>query len=130
MKVPRLHSWDVTPKEAVALQRQLAGRIDRTRPLDKYDLIAGCDVSCERFGKVIVAGVVIWRATDSAIVERRSAVMDMEFPYVPGLLTFREAPAIMAAFRKIKTVPDVVLVDGQGVAHPRRIGFAAHVGLW
>jgi deoxyribonuclease V len=130
MKVSRLHSWDVTPKEAVALQRQLAGRIDRTRPLGKCDLIAGCDVSCERFGKVIVAGVVLWRACDNSVHERRSVLMNMDFPYVPGLLTFREAPAIIAAFRKLRATPDVVFVDGQGVAHPRRIGLAAHVGLW
>jgi deoxyribonuclease V len=130
MKIPRLHGWNVTPKEAVSLQRQLAGRIDRTKPLGRCELVAGADVSMNRFGKTVVAGVVLWRASTGELVERRSVVEDTSFPYVPGLLTFREAPSLIDAFRKLETEPDVVFVDGQGVAHPRRIGLAALVGLW
>jgi deoxyribonuclease V len=130
MKIPRLHSWKLTPKEAVALQRRLADRIDRTWPLGRCDLIAGADVSCNRFGHVIVAGVVVWRATDGAVLERRSVVAEVDFPYIPGLLTFREAPATIRAFRKIRLRPDIVLIDGHGFSHPRRIGLASHVGLW
>src|SRR5439155_6105898 len=76
------------------------------------------------------AGVVVWRASDGAVVERRSAVCETDFPYVPGLLSFREAPALLAAFELLETVPDVILFDGQGIAHPRRLGIGAHVGLW
>jgi deoxyribonuclease V len=130
MKIPRLHSWNVTPKEAVALQRQLAGQIDRTKPLGRCELVAGADVSMNRFGKRVVAGVIVWRAADGEVVERRSVIQDVDFPYVPGLLTFREAPSLIDACRELQTEPDIVLVDGQGVAHPRRIGLAAHVGLW
>jgi deoxyribonuclease V len=130
MKVPRLHAWNLTPKKAVALQRELAGKIDISSPLGRCDLIAGADVSCNRFGRVIFAGVVVWRSTDGVVIERQCVVAETDFPYVPGLLTFREAPALIRAFRKLRSTPDVVLVDGQGIAHPRRIGLAAHVGLW
>jgi len=129
MKVPRLHAWNLTPKNAVSLQRELAGKIDSTSPLGKCDLFAGADVSCNRFASTIFAGVVVWRASDGVVIERQSVVAETDFPYVPGLLTFREAPALIRAFRKLQSVPDVVLVDGQGFAHPRRIGLAAHVGL-
>jgi deoxyribonuclease V len=130
MKVPRLHAWNLTPKNAVALQRELAGKIDSASPLAKCDLFAGADVSCNRFASTIFAGVVVWRASDGAVIERQAVVAETDFPYVPGLLTFREAPALIRAFRKLRSTPDVVLVDGQGIAHPRRIGLAAHVGLW
>jgi deoxyribonuclease V len=116
-------------KIVIALQRQPAGRIDRSQPLGKGNLIAGFDVSCGRFDRVIVAGVVLRRASANLTLERRSDIMSMEFPYVPGLLTFREGPAIISAFRSLKAVPDVVFVDGQGDARPRRIGLAARVGV-
>jgi deoxyribonuclease V len=130
MKVRKLHSWDVSPTEAIALQKQLAGQVDATAPLGRCELIAGADISHERFSNVIYAGVVVWRKSDNTIVERRSAVAETKFPYVPGLLTFREAPAILDVFRQVRSRPDVVLIDGQGMAHPRRIGVASHIGLW
>src|SRR5207244_1361915 len=90
MKIRKLHGWNLTPKEAVALQRALAGQIDAHTPLAKFDLIAGADVSYNRFSTEIHAGVVVWRASDGVIVERQSVQGVMLFPYVPGLLTFRE----------------------------------------
>lgn len=130
MKIHPLHSWDLTPTEAVALQRELAGKVDGRSPLTECRIIAGADVSYTRFSNVFYAGVVVLRADDLAIVEKQGAVRRSPFPYVPGLLSFREAPAILEAFAKVKVEPDVVMLDGQGFAHPRRLGLASHVGLW
>jgi deoxyribonuclease V len=130
MHIERLHDWNLTPKQAVALQRELAARIDVRTPLEKCELIAGADVSCSRFSNVLHAGVVVLRMADLSLVERRGVVFKTTFPYVPGLLSFREAPALLAAFALIESEPDVVVLDGQGFAHPRRFGLACHVGLW
>jgi deoxyribonuclease V len=130
MKFRRLHEWDLTQDEAVALQRQLATLVDVSQPLRRCEVIAGADVSYDRFSDVIFAGVVVWRASDGSVVERQSAVTETRFPYVPGLLSFREAPALLEAFAKVESEPDVVMLDGQGIAHPRRVGIASHVGLW
>lgn len=130
MKIHRLHSWDVSPKEAVALQRELAQRVDARTPLSRWKYVAGADVSYNRFSPILYAGVVVLRTSDMAVVEKRGLVFETGFPYVPGLLSFREAPALLEVFRRLSTEPDVVMLDGQGLAHPRRIGFACHVGLW
>jgi len=130
MKTHRLHDWNLTPKEAVALQRELAGRVVTDQPLERCELIAGADVSYNRFSSTFYAGVVVVRVSTGEVVERRGAVADSPFPYVPGLLSFREAPALLKAFARIKTVPDAVMCDGQGLAHPRRLGVACHLGLW
>jgi deoxyribonuclease V len=130
MNVRRLHDWNLSEPEAVALQRELATQVDVSEPLGRCDLIAGADVSYNRFSDIIYAGVVVWRASDDTVVERVSAVTETHFPYVPGLLSFREAPALLEAFAKLKTTPDVVMLDGQGIAHPRRMGIGSHIGLW
>jgi deoxyribonuclease V len=130
MRIRSLHSWDLEPKAAVALQRELAARVETGPALDEVELVAGADISYNRFSPTIYAGVVIVRLTDGAVLERRGVVTETAFPYVPGLLTFREAPAVLEAFSKLKYKPDVVLFDGQGYAHPRRIGLASHIGLW
>src|SRR4051794_15525085 len=130
MKVRRLHSWDLSAGEAIALQHELAGQVNVAVPLGRCELIAGADVSYNRYSDVIYAGVVVWRAADNTVIERVSAVTETHFPYVPGLLSFREAPALVEAFTKVESQPDVVMLDGQGIAHPRRMGIASHVGLW
>ncbi len=130
MHIHSLHRWDLTPKEAVVLQRELADRVITDAPLPSCSLIAGADVSYNKFDPVIYAGVVVLSLPDLAVVERRGASIECHFPYIPGLLSFREAPALMAAFAKIESVPDAVMLDGQGIAHPRRLGLASHVGLW
>ena len=129
MKIRRLHSWDLTPTEAVALQRKLAEQVDTATPLGKWDLVAGADISYNRFSSTLYAGVVVLRADDWSVVESQGAVAEATFPYVPGLLTFREAPAVLEAFAKVKAEPDAVVIDGAGYAHPRRMGLASHVGL-
>lgn len=125
-----LHSWNLTPKEAVALQRELADRVNHSAPLGACELVAGADCSYNRFSPWFYAAVVVLKASDGTIVDKAEAVGKSPFPYVPGLLTFREAPTILEAFSKLTHRPDVVLVDGQGRAHPRRIGVASHLGLW
>lgn len=130
MEIETLHSWDLTPTEAVALQRELAGKIDTRSPLGPCELVAGADASYDRFSPIFYAAVVVVRVADGAIVEAQTAVRKSPFPYVPGLLSFREAPVLLEAFAKLQTKPDAVMFDGQGYAHPRRFGLASHMGLW
>jgi deoxyribonuclease V len=130
MKIRELHSWDIKPTEAAALQRSLAGQIDVHTPLTRWDLVAGADISYNRFSPTIYVAVVVIRATDGAIVETQEVIQDTTFPYIPGFLSFREAPAVLEAFRRLQIEPDVVMVDGQALAHPRRFGLGCHLGLW
>lgn len=114
----------------MVLQRRLAPHV-RLCPLpDGLHLLAGADASFSRDGKDVIAGVVLWDHATQSIIEQRTASTPCRFPYVPGLLTFRELPCILAAFRQLRTAPQAVLYDGQGLAHPRRIGIASHLGLW
>ncbi len=130
MKIHRLHSWDLTPAEAIVLQKELASRVDTQTPLTRCNLIAGADVSYNRFSSRFYGGIVILRMEDLAVVERQGIVRDVSFPYVPGLLSFRETPVLLDVFTLLKHEPDVLMLDGHGLAHPRRMGYACHVGLW
>jgi deoxyribonuclease V len=130
VKIHQLHDWHLTPQQAIALQRELAGRVDTRTPLTHWDLVAGADASYHRFSPLYYAAVVVLRASDWSIVEKQEVICGAPFPYIPGLLSFREAPALLQAFAKLKTKPDVVMIDGQGIAHPRRMGIASHVGLF
>jgi len=130
MHIIPLHRWDMTPKEAVQLQRELAGRVDSRRPLAGFELVAGADISYNKFNPTMYACVIVYRVSDGAVIEKQTASCETPFPYVPGLLTFREAPALLEAFAKLKSVPDVIILDGQGLAHPRRFGLASHIGYW
>jgi deoxyribonuclease V len=129
MRIRCPHSWDVTPTEAVALQRTMAGLVKRTPPLENCARIAGADISYNRFSPTFYAGVVVLRTSDWTVIEKQGVIRETRFPYVPGLLTFREAPAVLEAFAKIRSRPDAVMIDGHGYAHPRRIGVASHIGL-
>src|SRR5437763_10858800 len=130
MKIRSLHDWDLSTSDAVALQRELARQIDTSTPLEKCELVAGADVSFGRFSNIFYAGVVVVRVADGEVVEKQGAVLESNFPYIPGLLSFREAPVLLQALAKVKSEPDAVMFDGQGVSHPRRIGIASHVGLF
>jgi deoxyribonuclease V len=131
MEFAVLHDWNVTCGEAVALQRRLAARVDLIDRLPRpLRCVAGVDVSYEKHGDLFHAAVVVLSFPELALVEEASASGRVTFPYVPGLLSFRELPILLDAFRRLASVPDVVLVDGQGVAHPRRLGIASHLGLW
>ena len=126
---PGLNAWDVSPDEAVAIQRDLARRVIRTGDPGDVRRIAGIDISAGRVGESGRAAVVILSYPDLAVVEVARHEAEITFPYVPGLLSFREIPLILEAYRQISIPPDLVLVDGQGIAHPRRLGIAAHLGL-
>jgi len=123
------HRWDLTPKEAIALQRELADRVVRADRIGAVRRVAGVDAGFEDAGRVTRAAIAVLEFPGLALVERAIARRPTRFPYVPGLLSFREAPAVLAAFERLRAAPDLVLYDGQGIAHPRRFGIASHVGL-
>jgi deoxyribonuclease V len=151
MKVRRMHRWDVTPQEARRIQEELRGRVelkDRLpeqkgrKRLDAVRLVAGADVAFDfrgggtsqgqalrlRSGQAI-AGVIVYTFPELREVERAWAERPLEFPYVPGLLSFRELPALLAAMAKLRAEPEVIFCDAQGYAHPRRFGLACHLGV-
>lgn len=130
MQIKDLHSWNLTYSQARDCQNNLASKVRFTPPKKQPKLIAGIDCAFSKDGTKIIAAVVVLDMPDFTPVETTNAVRKVTFPYIPGLLSFREAPACIAAVRKLKTVPDVFIVDGQGVAHPRRLGLAAHLGLF
>jgi len=124
------HRWDVAPREAVALQRELARQV-RVEPLRRpVRLVAGADCAFPRGTGRIVAAAVLCDARTLEVIASAHLARPCEFPYVPGLLSFREAPALIEAVRALPSRPDLLMCDGQGPAHPRRLGLASHVGLW
>jgi deoxyribonuclease V len=128
-KYEQLHEWSLAPREAVELQKQLRARV-RVGPLKKkVETVAGADISFNKFEPTVYAGLVVLRLPSLEVVEEVGVVSETRFPYVPGLLSFRESPSVLEAWAKLKTEPDVVMFDGQGIAHPRRVGIASHVGL-
>lgn len=130
VRITPLHRWDVAPGEAIALQQQLAPQVERAAPLDldRLALVGGVDVSVK--DDVSRAAVVVLRYPSWEVVEVARAAVPTPFPYIPGLLSFREGAVILEAMRQIRTRPDVFIFDGQGTAHPRRIGIASHIGLF
>ncbi len=132
MRVHRLHRWDLSCGEAVRLQQELRGRLildDRHFP-PSLRTIAGADVSYARGSDRFFAAVVVLAYPSLELLEETSAEDRSAFPYVPGLLSFREGPVVLKAFGKLRHAPDAVLFDGQGIAHPRGIGLASHLGLF
>ena len=130
MQTKKLHSWNMSYSQAAGLQKRLAGKV-RFIPLKKHPkLIAGIDCAFSKDGKKIIAAVVVLKLPDFAPVETASALRKVTFPYIPGLLSFREAPVCIAAVEKLESKPDLFIIDGQGIAHPRRLGLAAHLGLF
>ena len=124
------HRWDITPRQAIALQRELAGQV-RQDPLDRpVGLIAGTDCALLDGGKTILAVAVLCDARTLEVLGWACCAKPCTFPYVPGLLSFREAPVVIEAVGRLPHRPDLLMCDGQGVAHPRGLGLAAHVGLW
>ena len=129
MKARDLHAWDLSPTEAVALQKQLRDRVTVAPLPEEVRIVAGADVSYDKHSDVLHAGFVLVRLPDFEVVETAGVAMRVTFPYVPGLLSFRETPPLVQAWKLVKRRPDVVVLDGQGLAHPRRFGIACHVGL-
>lgn len=125
----KLHDWKLTPREAIELQKELRARVVTQPWTGVIKTVAGADISFNKFSSTIYAGIVVLKLPALEVIEEVGIVTETLFPYVPGLLSFREAPAVLEAWEKLKTTPDAVLFDGQGIAHPRRIGIASHVGL-
>ncbi|MBN1856823.1 MAG: deoxyribonuclease V [Dehalococcoidia bacterium] len=131
MRVLNLHSWDISTTEAGILQRDLATRVVRSRCSSFRPLhIAGVDVSVDRLHGTARAAVVVLSYPGMQPVETRTVEGCLSWPYVPGFLSFREAPLILSACSELDIVPDLLLVDGQGIAHPRGFGLASHLGLF
>jgi len=128
--VPTIETrWDLTPAEARAHQGSLADQV-RIEPLrGPLRFVAGADTSYNLGSNRVAGAVVVWDVARGAVVERRTAVVETPFPYVPGLLTFREAPALMPAFAALSRRPDLLVFNGHGIAHPRRMGLASHMGV-
>lgn len=120
------HSWDVSPEEAQAIQLSLAGKVSLVPDFGEVKRVAGIDMSAKDVAR---AAVVILSYPELEVLEVKRAEKPLDFPYVPGLLSFREGPAILAAFEKIENWPDLAFFDGQGLAHPRKIGIASHMGV-
>ena len=126
------HPEGLTPSEAIAWQRQQAPRVetdDRLPPLTELTQVAGVDVGFEDQGKTTRAAVAVLSFPELKPLEQAVARLPTTFPYIPGLLSFREAPAVLAALAQLLVPPQVLLVDGQGLAHPRRFGLACHLGV-
>jgi deoxyribonuclease V len=130
MKIRNLHSWKLSYGEAARLQSELARKV-RFSPIEKpLRFAAGLDCSFSKDGQKIIAAVVVLKLPGFETIEIQNAICSLTFPYIPGLLSFREAPACIKAVEKLKLVPDIFIVDGQGVAHPRRFGIASHLGIF
>jgi len=130
VKAKNLHPWDVDYKTAVAIQADLRGKLvlsdDGPRNIR---IVAGADISCTKGDDRVYAAVVLLDAATLEVVEEARYSCRIAFPYIPGLLSFREGPPMLRAFEKLRKRPDMVLFDGQGIAHPRGFGLAAHMGL-
>lgn len=138
MEIKRLHDWDLSYSQARELQNSLACKVEFKPVKKKPKLVAGIDCALSgspksfrgRGAKRIYAAVVVLKLPDFELIETTGAETELTFPYIPGLLSFREAPVCIAAVKKLRNRPDVFMIDGQGIAHPRRLGLAAHLGLF
>jgi deoxyribonuclease V len=146
MQIKKLHGWDLSYSQAIALQKQLAQQVQQIELKTRPKTIAGLDCALSSDSRRIVAAAVIlirhrrtnatqslWETTEQEnfeVIETATTSQEITFPYIPGLLSFRESPVCLAAVEKLKNEPDAFMIDGQGIAHPRRFGLAAHLGLF
>jgi deoxyribonuclease V len=143
MQVKKLHSWNLSYSQAVALQKSLANKVQLIQLTKQPKIVAGLDCALSADNKRIIAAAVVLRLPEAInglwepleqsefeVIETVTASQEMSFPYIPGLLSFREAPACIEAVEKLRTEPDAFVIDGQGLAHPRRLGLATHLGLF
>jgi len=129
MIISDLHPWDVTYKEAVKIQKDLKDKVSLKKIDKRIKYVAGLDVSYAKGSNIMWAGVVVLNFPSLNKAEERWSQKKVSFPYIPGLLSFREIPALIDALRKIKIEPDLIFCDGQGIAHPRGLGLASHLGI-
>jgi len=129
MKIPKLESWPQTIEEATAMQNSLKSQVIVEDKLGDVKYVAGVDAAFLENGQVTKAAAAVFSFPDLQLVETAIATRDTTFPYIPGFLSFREIPAYLDVLAKLKLTPDLILCDGQGVAHPKRFGCATHLGV-
>jgi deoxyribonuclease V len=123
------HAWDLSPEQAIAIQRELQSRIITKNRLGTIQRVAGVDVGFADAGQTTRAAVCVFDVDGLEQVDAVLKTRETVFPYIPGLLSFREIPAVLDALGALSAGPDLLLCDGQGIAHPRRLGIASHLGL-
>ncbi|MGH9451030.1 MAG: deoxyribonuclease V [Terriglobia bacterium] len=121
--------WNLTPREAIRWQQGMQDRVIEEDRFGEIRTVAGADMAFDPETQLAFAGVIVYRFPSLEEVERRWASRKLRFPYIPGLLSFRESPVLLAAFAKLKTEPDLIFIDGHGRAHPRLFGIACHIGV-
>lgn len=129
MKIKKLHEWNIAPNQAIEIQRRLQKKIDFHNFLEDLCVIGGADATFSKRDNLIYGAVSIFSFPNLDLIEEKSAILPLRFPYIPGLLSFREGPVLLECFKKVKNIPDVILFDGQGIMHPRRMGIATHLGI-
>ena len=129
MEYLRLHRWRVTPREAARIQVRIRERLELTDRLSRIRTVAGADLAFDMARNRAIAGVVVYRYPEMEEIERVCGESPITFPYVPGLLSFREIPALLKVFARLRNAPDLIFYDGHGYAHPRRFGIACHLGV-
>jgi deoxyribonuclease V len=132
MNEKTLHHWNISSEEAIYLQRKLREKLVLAddNNTESFSIVAGADISYSKGSSVTFAAVVLMRYPEMETIEESFNIQETCFPYIPGLLTFREGPALLGAFKGLKHSPDAIIFDGQGIAHPRGIGLASHMGLF
>lgn len=130
MKVKSLHGWQLSNSQAIELQYRLAAQVSKNSEVIAPHFIAGVDISVGKAQEMATGTVVVLSYPELRLIETQAVHGRLDFPYIPGLLSFRESPLTLAACERLSITPDLVLVDGQGVAHPRRFGLASHLGLF
>ncbi len=125
-----LHPWNVSAQEAIRIQETLRNRIILKRTFSKVTSVGGGDASYSNSSDLVFGAMVVLSFPEMEVIDTATADGKILFPYTPGLLSFREGPILIEAFQKLRWKPDVMIYDGQGIAHPRGIGLASHMGLW
>jgi len=125
-----LHSWNVSVEEAIQIQEALRDRIILEKTFSEVRTIGGTDAAYSKNGKLLFAAIVVFSFPKMEIIDTTAAGGKIRFPYIPGLLSFREGPILAKTFQRLRLKPDVMIYDGQGIAHPRGMGLASHMGLW
>ena len=130
VKIESLHSWQVSTSQALEIQQKLAAQVSIKSEVTTPRFIAGVDISAGKREEMSTGAVVVLQYPELRVVEIKVAQGKLDFPYIPGLLSFRESPLTLAVCQKLTITPDLILVDGQGIAHTRRLGLASHLGLF
>ncbi len=128
VKMKPLHSWEVSPEEALRIQGELRNRIVLKNKFLKVETVAGADVFYS--GNRLIGAIAVLSYPQLELIDSAMATGKMTFPYIPGLFSFREGPILLKAFDRLKVKPDLIIFEGHGIAHPRRFGLASHLGLW